>query len=307
MENRLKVIWIIAFLIFAEAVSWVTADGPGPCLMERVHRQQSDNEDDQHYCPTFFAGSLLVARRSFEWVKREDNDKAVVAAFTVILAISTIGLWISTHRLWVAGEKQLRMSGYAAGISASAIGVTREIGEAQVRAYVSIKSASIVFCGSDGMPMVEIVATNSGQSPAIDFIWAPEIFYLSEVREAVSSEIGDDWEDQPGLDIHSASQTTAGFVVDDFVLEEKTAIDGCVPAAVAVSVTVHYIWSDVFGRSFDDCASFAGMAEKGDIKENRKRHPLNTSPWFCHLRPIAKGQPWSGIAVRAPRDDEGDA
>jgi|ERR1035437_1234894 hypothetical protein len=221
-----------------------------------------------------------------------DYNGLITATATIFIAWFTLSLRQATDRLWFAGER-------------SAI-IQRRIGEAQVRAYVSIKSVQIYFGGDDGMPFIEVVAANSGQSPAINFVWAPEIYYLSETVEEVVKEVSEEWADQPGLDIHSASQNSAIYVVDDFVLAEKIAVDGVVPDRIAVSITVHYTWTDVFGESFMDYASFAGMAEIGDAKANRKRHPLNTSPWHCRLNPIAKGEPWSGIAVRAPADDDHD-
>jgi hypothetical protein len=165
---------------------------------------------------------------------------------------------------------------------------------------------NIYFIGDDGMPFIEMTATNSGQSPAINFVWAPEVYYLSETVEEVVKDVHPEWAQQPGLDIHSASETGATYVLDDFILAEKIAIDGVVPNRIAVSVTIHYTWTDVFGESFIDYASFAGMAEVGDANANRKRHTMNTSAWFCRLNPIAKGQPWSGIAVRAPEPDEAE-
>jgi hypothetical protein len=167
-------------------------------------------------------------------------------------------------------------------------------------AYVSTKSANVYFIGDDGLPLIEMVASNSGQSPAINFVWAPELHYLPETTEEIINDVHEEWADQPGLDVHSASETTAIYVLHDFILTEKIAVDGIVPNRMGVSVTIHYTWTDVFGQSFIDFATFAGMAEIGDAKA--KQHPLNTSPWFCRLNPIAKGESWSGIAVMAPHD-----
>jgi hypothetical protein len=47
----------------------------------------------------------------------------------------------------------------------------REIGEAQVRAYVSIKAATIEFMLDAIHPCVKFIAYNSGQSPARNFVW----------------------------------------------------------------------------------------------------------------------------------------
>jgi hypothetical protein len=106
MERRLFFLCLLSFLLFAEAVSWLTAGGLGPCLIKPEHGQQSANDNEHKDCPTFFTGSLIVFERGFDWVKHDDNDKAVVAGFTIVLAISTIGLWFATNALWRAGEKQ---------------------------------------------------------------------------------------------------------------------------------------------------------------------------------------------------------
>ena len=48
----------------------------------------------------------------------ETHDKGIVAAFTVILALSTIGLWIATISLYKSGERQIRSSRQVAAIQA---------------------------------------------------------------------------------------------------------------------------------------------------------------------------------------------
>jgi hypothetical protein len=114
MERRAFFLCVLSFLIFAEGLSWMMAGGLGPCPIKPEHSQQSADNNENHDCPTFFAGTLLTFERGFEWVKRDDNDKGVVAAFTVVLAISTIGLWLATINLWKAGERQLELLGETA-------------------------------------------------------------------------------------------------------------------------------------------------------------------------------------------------
>lgn len=43
---------------------------------------------------------------------------------------------------------------------------TRRIGEAQVRAYLSVERAEVVYCGPQALPSVELFVRNSGNSPA---------------------------------------------------------------------------------------------------------------------------------------------
>jgi hypothetical protein len=191
--------------------------------------------------------------------------------------------------------------------SERAIAVTRIIGEAQVRAYVSIKSAAIYFLGDTAMPAVEIVAANSGQSPALNFVWTPEVHYLpDQVAEHYVSEVDEEWAAQPGVDIHSAGENSGLFFVDDFAMVERIAVDGKIPERMGVSVTIQYTWTDVFGKSFVDLASFAGVAEIKSAADNQRAvHPLNTSQWVCRLTPIAKGETWAGVMVKAPENASG--
>lgn len=281
MRRREKIFWLVVGAIFVVGfVALIPAHG------EICKESQKTGEQA---CASYRLVPFLVIQIG----KILDAlGVAITALATIAIAWFTLSLRRSTDRLWYAGER-------------SAI-VQRNIGEAQVRAYVSIKSANIYFIGDDALPFIEMTASNSGQSPAIEFVWAPEVYYLSDKAEEVVKDVHPEWADQPGLDIHSASETSSTYVLDDFILTEKIAIDGVVPDRIGVSVTVHYTWTDVFGESFKDYASFAGMAVIGDAKANRKRHPMHTSAWSCRLSPIAKGQPWSGIAVQAPSetDDE---
>jgi hypothetical protein len=152
MERRVFWLCVLSFLIFAEGLSWITAGGLGPCLVAPEHSEQAANNDNQHYCPTFLAGSILSLERGFEWIKRDDNDKAVVAAFTVVLAISTIGLWLATNRLWSAGERQLLHLGDTA--------------ERQLRAYVMPDHVMAKVMRIGHAPEVEVKLRNAGQTPA---------------------------------------------------------------------------------------------------------------------------------------------
>jgi hypothetical protein len=111
---------LLCYLFALEGLSWFTASMP-PCLISEAHEQQTADDDNQKECPTFFVGSAIAAGRLVSLLKSDDNDKAVVAAFTIILAFSTIGLWLATHDLQKttrdlakAGERQIAVAKRAA-------------------------------------------------------------------------------------------------------------------------------------------------------------------------------------------------
>jgi hypothetical protein len=154
MERRVFFLFLLSFLLFAEGSSWMMAGGLGPCLIEPEHRQQAANDNEHEDCPTFFAGTLLGFERGFEWVKSDDNDKAVVAGFTIVLAVSTIGLWLATNKLWRAGETQRNLA--------------EDTAERQLRAYVSIESGGNGRQRRGGRFEFKPVITNNGLTPAED-------------------------------------------------------------------------------------------------------------------------------------------
>src|SRR5207302_11104060 len=109
--NRPVVIAWLAYFTALEVLSWLTTSpGFGPCLISPDENDNPGEYDEQHSCPTFFVGSLILLGRFDRFI--EHHDKGIVAAFTVVLAISTIGLWRSTARLWhetrATGERQIR-------------------------------------------------------------------------------------------------------------------------------------------------------------------------------------------------------
>jgi hypothetical protein len=152
MERRVFFLCLLSFLMFAEGLSWIMAGGLGPCLVAPEHSEQAAKNDNHQDCPSFFAGTLLVFERGAEVLKRNDNDKAVVAGFTIVLAISTIGLWLATNRLWTAGERQLSH--------------LSDTAERQLRAYVLPIRATAKVMKLGHVPEITVQLKNSGQTPA---------------------------------------------------------------------------------------------------------------------------------------------
>lgn len=118
MFNFLRVVvFSVAALFFMEVLSWWTASMP-PCLVESEHQNETGADNDYKKCPTFFFGMGIIGARTAEFIRTNDNDKVIVAAFTVVLAISTIGLWFATIGLYQAGERQIETSRQIASIQA---------------------------------------------------------------------------------------------------------------------------------------------------------------------------------------------
>jgi hypothetical protein len=161
MERRVFFLCLLSFLMLAEGVSWFTAGGLGPCLIESERGQQPSKDLEPADCPTFFAGSLLSFERGYEWIKRDDNDKAVVATFTAVLAMSTIGLWLATNKLWRAGERQF-------GFTQQSIGLARDEFNATHRPKIRVKHLWLAgdIWGGETI-VVNLAFVNNGTAEAI--------------------------------------------------------------------------------------------------------------------------------------------
>jgi len=189
MERREFWLCVLCLLLLAQLVSWFYA-GPNAslCLIEPEHYEQAAADDNQNYCPTFFAGAFLLSKRGFEWIKRDDNDKAVVAGFTIVLAISTIGLWLATNKLWEAGEKQfgllsegaisqaadthaaIKESARAATAMESVASTIQSNATNQLRAYISVLAGTIIEQTDEVNFEFQPHFFNAGFTPAYDVI-----------------------------------------------------------------------------------------------------------------------------------------
>lgn len=88
----------IAFFLIIFVVSWESDTTAEVCSVDKHTQHKECSAHNVAMVPLFYSGAVLAER-----------GEAVIALFTVILAISTIGLWKATNRLWLAGEKQMEL------------------------------------------------------------------------------------------------------------------------------------------------------------------------------------------------------
>ena len=93
----------------------------------------------------------------------ERHGEAVIAAFTIVLALSTIGLWRATSKLYKAGEQQIAVVGDIAEAAKDASEHTRTV----ERAYVKLSHmAPGLKSEPTGLFLVRMRAKNTGRTPA---------------------------------------------------------------------------------------------------------------------------------------------
>jgi hypothetical protein len=187
-----------------------------------------------------------------------DASSAITALATILIAMFTFTLKSATDKLWLAGERQ-RTSGET--IAALQRESYERIGEAQVRAYVNINLATITFLPEfNQSPKIMFVASNTGQSPAQNFVWNTTVQYISNgiIRERPLS---DSWVDGGGISIPAAAATdpqgaiVSMMLVNQFITED---IKSNISTFVA-RVRIDFKFTDVFEREWIGKAFFAGV------------------------------------------------
>jgi hypothetical protein len=211
----------------------------------------------------------------------DDNEGAFVGSFTGLLFFATWLLWLKTRDLAEVGER---------------------IGQAQVRAYVDISSANIIFLqiaggvalGEDSQPLVRITAKNTGQSPARNFIWHPTIQYgsFSEPMRSRYRHLGGNWREITGIGIPaSGGEHTAGAMVTGMLLLRFLRESSLITNAVLLRARIQFEYEDVFERRIVDEAYFMGTAAR--IPNNQTvQTDFGMTQWGGQLHRIDRPNDW---------------
>jgi hypothetical protein len=283
LQKPSVIIWGI-YLAVAELFSCLPSYSFS-CVLVSEEDHPKNNSGNQT-CATVHEPVFRLLR--FIWVHADrDNINAFAA---VAVAIFTFTLWRSTLKLWEAGEKQRESNERIAALQRHS---SEKIGEAQVRAYVNIKSAGMDFLLGDIHPRILFVAYNSGQSPARNFIWNITLQYvgLPINRESVFNE---NWLEGAGMDISASSDAPpTGAIIPN--MSVKQFIEGPAPGVLIsmVRVKIEFRFADVFERDWFGETFFAGTMQKKQISLDDLQQGV--SPWVGDIFPIAKPCDWDEI------------
>lgn len=216
---------------------------------------------------------VVTARVLQALVFLDQHNGAVAAGAGLAVAGFTYFLWLSTEKLWAAGEKTAednRISGQTQAdkmeksIDAmrDANDIARDIGQAQVRCYLSIKSV-FATVNSLGMSDIAVTLSNTGQSPARKFFWASEMTYMTGKGEVYWEsdkrpiDEGDHPRDIPIGNIGGFGRSHIGRLLSE---EEGVALRESDTIIFTAEITIR--WEDVFGTEFNETHKFQGGAKK---------------------------------------------
>jgi hypothetical protein len=242
------------------------SDGP-PAKAERQGPRFAAFRDykskDCYHAATYEAASLCSAWRST--IAAEQATKAAervndVALWALIFSAAGVVGLIGTL---AQANRSLDESRRSADAAEKAIAQTREVGEAQVRCYLTVSAASIAFYLPDTKPRLSITIKNVGQSPAFNIAWTAELRYsVLERLDRRSPPLATSMSPltlPPGTNVEPIPE------VFDFALDiaEQAHIAGSddmlgVAAKIVLSAT------DVFGREVKTQALF--LASVSDVE-----------------------------------------
>lgn len=152
-------------------------------------------------------------------------------------------------------RRALEISERNAAASEMNVKETQRIGEAQVRCYLTATSASI-WVKSDGDAVITTKVKNTGQSPAIDVKWKPEI----SVMRVNMPETFRNLEPVPDeavfeYDIASGQEEELVYHVFHGAVSTDAEVDG----DLMIAVVADFKFSDVFGKSSSMKARFSWL------------------------------------------------
>jgi hypothetical protein len=202
---------------------------------------------------------------------------------------------ILTFALVVVGAWQARRLRQTVEATKGASAETRRIGEAQVRAYVHIKSAVVDFIRFGfPQPLIAFVASNSGQSPAINFIWNITLQYPvpDTNRQSV---FNPNWLTSIGYDIPANSDAPPESALIQNMIVERCAPPGTIRTIIRFKI--EYRFTDVFGQSYFGEAYFVGTLQM--IPDSSPELPNGSATWQAiQISQIPRPREWDDIGQR---------
>jgi hypothetical protein len=180
-----------------------------------------------------------------------------------------------TFALVIVGAWQARRLRQTVQATETASAETRRIGEAQVRAYVDVRDADVFLIGFAGslyrgqpevLPVIKIVAPNTGQSPAKNFVWHPTLEYTSIGTAANVSRIrrmGGNWREILGVSIAVGQSHADSAMVGEMAIIRFLHEAGNINAnSLMVRLRVQFEFDDVFDNRIVGDAFFFGMISR---------------------------------------------
>jgi hypothetical protein len=254
--------WLLVAALGLALVSPVVAQDQGP-TPDRHHHNDSSANQEHETAEEFFAITEIVRI----WELISGHHAIINAIATLAIAAFTLTLALTTRGLWKANRESIDAMLDANRTAKRAI----DIGQAQVRAYLSIESVEFILDLSGNKPhgVFDVTITNSGHSPAFNAAIAINVH-----------------------DVHSGPEYTELRIGTIPALKTVTEDDGVIfepgevtftennPSEMVVGADVKVTAIDIFGAPITIGESFSAWLPYADgsrVKMHRAREK------FAHI------------------------
>lgn len=234
------------------------------------HAQEADERIQQECSPDLaFIALLGCLRQEIETAedsKRSERDldaQEVMARFTRLVGYTgLLGILLGLGSVWLIWGTLRETQRMAKD--------TREIGEAQVRAYVRIVGGSVrLEYGQPGMtdpsirPIITISVKNYGQSPAQWFRWSASVRYYPPMHGKFQGSLDfapTSW----GKDIGPGDERRFECNVGSAPLADENVLS-FMSTEFHLDIAISYVFTDVFGREISDERVFTACFHSGQL------------------------------------------
>jgi hypothetical protein len=160
MRRYLLFVLLLALLVFA-----VDAFVSAMATCHDVANYPSAGQNSQKHC-NIYSGLLIPSLAYIRFV----DPNWIIAAFTVVLALSTIGLWWATYELRSAGQEQVDIARIAADAAVKSADIARDTLHITQRAYIIALPEGVIDFAVGKRPKGGISLRNTGNTPAYDVL-----------------------------------------------------------------------------------------------------------------------------------------
>jgi hypothetical protein len=228
-----------------------------------------------------------------------------IAILTLVLAIiaviQTLVFGRQAKRLRETVEAMERIDARQGERIEESIAETRRIGEAQVRAYVNVKKAKVQFMEKMGVPAVGFIVSNSGQSPARNFLWNVTVQYSAPPNSSELSFNKANWLNETGIDVPAGVDVP--FDGAWVPLSAKEYIEKPNPRAnkAVIRVRIDFRFTDVFDKHWLGEAYFSGLMGRtlgGVANIDGAQIRVDPSAWSAIISPMPKPRDWDELGKK---------
>lgn len=142
----------------------------------------------------------------------------------------------------------------------SAVDVTREIGQAQVRGYLDINVTKLTF-DTNGTPRFELELRNLGQTPARNLFIKIRVSYRGYAPERASFVFKQTYEKRPDIPINGVDREP----LSSGILGIPDELDRAITEISEVRVYIGAFGSDIFGHEISAIRFFRADRHKGFV------------------------------------------